>query len=205
MQPRPVSERAGEPLTSLLDFTWTARRGQPPTKKLRYCTDYFKARPCDRWLRDNADRLGRFPVLVTGERWRESDTREDLPEFTWRFGKDGMPRKGWDVLWWRPILPLPFHRVASNVIAWGGEQLIHPGYFFQGATIESLTDPLQDERGRPRLSCVVCIFTSQRHLQIALNGPFAHIVRPYVEKHKLYERLSGKTWQQRGPLVLTGA
>lgn len=101
-------------------------------------------------------------------------------------------------------LPLAFSEVARNVVALG-DDLVHPGYLIQGATLDGMRDPLLEERGRPRLSCVVCIFTSQQHLRVALQGPHADLIRPYIEKHRLFERLSGKTWQQRSALNLCGA
>ncbi|MGA9221828.1 MAG: hypothetical protein WBZ57_11595, partial [Pseudomonas graminis] len=41
-------------ITTLLDLATRARNGQPPTRKIRYCTDYLKIRLCDRWLREHA-------------------------------------------------------------------------------------------------------------------------------------------------------
>jgi hypothetical protein len=62
-------------ITTLLDLTIKARNGQPPTKKLRYCTDYFKIRLFNAWARQNRSQLGERAVLLSGERWAESPQR----------------------------------------------------------------------------------------------------------------------------------
>jgi len=76
--------------------------------KLRWCTSYFKARACDVWLRENRDTLGDRPLLLSGERHAESPSRSKLPHAEWRFGT-----KGWDVLWYRPVIDWPWHQVVQ--------------------------------------------------------------------------------------------
>jgi 3'-phosphoadenosine 5'-phosphosulfate sulfotransferase (PAPS reductase)/FAD synthetase len=185
-------------ITTLLDLSIKARKGQPPTKRLRYCTDYFKGRCCDRWINEHLAALGPRPILLTGERWAESDNRAHLPEWQWRF-----ERQRNDVLWLRPIIALRAHEVARRVIA-ADPALVHPGYFIQGETLDTLTHPAREERGRARLSCVACVFTNQGDLATALhNAP--EIVQPHVARIQRYERESGYTWQQRGALLPTHA
>lgn len=187
--------RAGE-ITTLLDLAMRARNGLPPTRRIRYCTDHFKIRLCDRWLREYASTLGARPVLLTGERHRESASRAGLPPVGWRFGS-----KSWDVLWLRPVVELRLHEVTRMSVEAGVP--IHPGYLLQGESLPALLDPARDERGRARLSCVCCIFSQPRHLAHAL-GHAPELVAPFVERVRAYEQASGYAWQQRGRLELTG-
>jgi len=63
-----------------------------------------------------------------------------------------------------------------------------------------MTDPIRDERGRARLSCVCCIFSHQQHIATALhNAP--EVVGPAVQAIQHYEHATGYSWQQRGPLL----
>jgi hypothetical protein len=190
---------AGDPdeITTLLDLAMRARNGQPPTKRIRYCTDYLKIRLCDRWLREQAPVLGVRPLLLSGERHAESAGRATLPSFQWRFSTCG-----WDVLWLRPVVELRLHEITRMSLETGVP--IHPGYALQGETIASLLDPERDERGRARLSCVCCIFTQPRHLATTIQQA-PELVRPYVQRVQAYEQASGYSWQQRGALNLTSS
>jgi hypothetical protein len=53
-------------IRTLLDFARKARNGQPPTKKIRYCTDYFKIRLFNTWARAHRHMLGERSVLLSG-------------------------------------------------------------------------------------------------------------------------------------------
>ena len=101
-------------------------------------------------------------------------------------------------LWARPLLDLRLHEVTRLVIEAGAP--IHPAYFLQGETLAGMLDPRRNERGRARLSCVCCIFSHQRHISSALmNAP--ELVQPYVDDVLQFERDTGYSWQQRGPLL----
>jgi hypothetical protein len=73
-----------EVMLTLLDFARRARNGQPPTKKIRYCTDYFKTRLFNTWARQHRTMLGERIVLLSGERWAESPQRAKLTSWEWR-------------------------------------------------------------------------------------------------------------------------
>jgi hypothetical protein len=77
----------------------------------------------------------------------------------------------------------------------------HLGYFAQGETLASLLDPSRDEQARARLSCRVCIFSQQHHIQHALDTQPAMML-PAVRAVTEYEQITGYTWQQRGPLAV---
>jgi hypothetical protein len=152
-------------------------------------------RACDVWLRDNRAQLGDRPLLLTGERHAESASRARLPAWAWRFGA-----RGWDVAWHRPVVDLAWHQVVRMSVEAGVP--IHPGYLLQGETGERMLDPARDERGRARLSCVCCIFSSQTHIAAALRADPAS-VGPLVAVVQQFERETGMTWQQRGGLLPT--
>jgi hypothetical protein len=189
-------------IRTLLDFALEARNGQPPTRRIRWCTRYFKAAAFDFWARRNRAELGPHPLLITGERTRESADRAlRLVPWEWRDavtlqpGNPAFPN-GWRLLWLRPVIDWAWHQVNAFVHASGVP--FHPGYFAQGETLEAMLDPHRNERlGRARLSCRCCIFTHPQHLAAALhNDPDS--MAPALERISAYERASGFTWQQRG-------
>ena len=191
-------------IRTLLDFAMAARNGQPPTARIRWCTHYFKIALFDAWARRNRHLLGDQPVLITGERWRESPGRERrLTTWEWRDALTLQPGHaenpaGWRLLWLRPVIDWAWHQVNAYVHACGLP--FHPGYAAQGETLETMLDPHRDERqGRARLSCRCCIFTHPRHLAAALqNDPAA--MAPVIARVHAYEQASGFSWQQRGPI-----
>ncbi|GAB4444866.1 MAG: hypothetical protein OHK0015_46620 [Chloroflexi bacterium OHK40] len=191
-------------IRTLLDFAMAARNGQPPTARIRWCTHYFKIALFDAWARRNRHLLGDQPVLITGERWRESPGRERrLTTWEWRDALTLQPGHaehpaGWRLLWLRPVIDWAWHQVNAYVHACGLP--FHPGYAAQGETLETMLDPHRDERqGRARLSCRCCIFTHPRHLAAALqNDPVA--IAPAIARVRAYEQASGFSWQQRGPI-----
>ena len=191
-------------IRTLLDFAMAARNGQPPTARIRWCTHYFKIALFDAWARRNRTLLGEWPLLITGERWRESPGRERrLTTWEWRDALTLQPGHaehpaGWRLLWLRPVIDWAWHQVNTYVHACGLP--FHPGYAAQGETLETMLDPHRDERqGRARLSCRCCIFTRPRHLAAALqNDPAA--MAPAIARVRAYEQASGFSWQQRGPI-----
>jgi hypothetical protein len=137
--------------------------------------------------------LGEQSVLLSGERWAESEQRSHVLPWEWREAiclKPSLKRnatwpRGWRMLWARPGIALALHEVARAVIAAGIEP--HIGYFDQGETLASLLDPHRDERAPyPR----------------ALDTRPA-VMGPAVEAILNYERVTGYSWQQRGPLGLS--
>lgn len=199
----PATDDDPAAILTLLDFAVKARKGQPPTRSNRWCTSYFKTRLFDTWARHRRVMLGDRAVLLSGERWAESEQRSRLPAWEWRDaitlqpGNNDWP-KGWRMLWVRPGIDQALHEVASAVIAAGIEP--HAGYLAQGETLSSLLDPERAEQARARLSCRVCIFSQQQHIQHALDThPIAML--PAVKAVLDYEQTTGFTWQQRGLLM----
>ena len=191
-------------IRTLLDFALQARNGQPPTARIRWCTHYFKIALFDAWARRNRKQLGDRPLLITGERWRESPSRERrLTSWEWRDALTLQPSHaehpaGWRLLWLRPVIDWAWHQVNAYIRDCGVP--FHRGYAAQGETLEAMLDPHRDERqGRARLSCRCCIFTHPRHLAAALqNDPAA--MAPAIARVRAYEQASGFSWQQRGPI-----
>jgi hypothetical protein len=200
----PATDDDPATILTLLDFGRRARNGQPPTRKIRYCTDYFKIRLFNTWVRMQRVQLGERAVLLSGERWAESAQRSHLTTWEWRDAITLQPGNqvwpdGWRLLWARPGIDKILHEVASAVIGAGVEP--HLGYFAQGETLASLLDPNRDEQVRARLSCRVCIFSHQHHIQHALDTQPAMML-PAVQAIQEYEQITGYTWQQRGPLTV---
>jgi hypothetical protein len=198
----PANDADPQAIRTLLDFARKARNGQPPTRAQRWCTSYFKTRLFDTWARANRSMLGEQSVLLSGERWAESEQRSHVLPWEWRNaitlqpGHRDWPR-GWRMLWARPGIDRALHEVAGAVLDAGIEP--HIGYFDQGETLASLLNPLRDERGRARLSCRCCIFSQTHHIQHALDARPA-VMGPAVRAIQDYEQETGYSWQQRGPL-----
>jgi hypothetical protein len=146
--------------------------------------------------------LGEQSVLLSGERWAESEQRSHVLPWEWRDAITLQPGhrdwpNGWRMLWARPGIDHALHEVAGAVISASIEP--HIGYFDQGETQASLLKPLRDERGRARLSCRCCIFSQAHHIQHALDArPI--VMGPAVQAIQEYEQETGYSWQQRGPL-----
>lgn len=198
----PASDSDPEAILTLTGFWEHARLGMPPTLGKRWCTDYFKQTLFEVWCRQNRLALGSNAVLLSGERWKESDNRARVSTWEWRTEVALKETKrvpdGWNLLWARPVIDLSLAEVTKLVVDAGAP--LHPGYFMQGETIEAMLDPNRVEAGRARLSCVTCIFTQPRHLKAALrNAP--EVVQPYVDRVQSIERRVGRTWQQSGEML----
>lgn len=200
----PATDNDPDAIHGLLDFARRARLGQPPTNKLRYCTDYFKTRLFNSWARERRAELGVRSVLLSGERWAESSKRAKVVSWQWRdaitlqSNKDAWP-SGWRILWARPGINLALYEVVQATINAGIEP--HIGYFAQGETLARLLDPNRNETARARLSCRCCIFSHQHHIQHALDT-HPHTMLTAVRDVLAYEHETGYTWQQRGPLTV---
>ena len=199
-----TAEQYPDAIRTLLDFATQARSGQPPTRRIRWCTRFFKAAAFDFWARRNRAELGQHPILITGERTQESYERaQRLVPWEWRDSVALQPDNpdfptGWRLLWLRPVMTWAWHQVSAFVHTCGVP--FHPGYFAQGETVETMLDPHRDERqGRARLSCRCCIFTHPRHLVTALQNDPASM-EPMIARIRDYEHTSGFSWQQRGPI-----
>lgn len=185
-----VTQDESEMLT-LLDFGLRARLGQPPTKKIRWCTSYQKQSPTNRWLQQNQHVLGSTALLLSGERAAESFSRSELVQTEMRFEA----KTGWNILWHRPVLDKKWHEVVRMVVE-ANASLIHPGYFIQGETLTTMLDPDRCERGRARLSCMRCIFSRQEHIETARqNAPL--IMAPADAAIAAFETEGGYRWEQR--------
>ncbi len=186
----------GRKITSLLDFAVTVR-GAPPTKKIRYCTAYFKADVWDRWFRESGMT---WVVLISGERHAESEGRKRLPEFQWRFG-----RQKNDVWWWRPSIDLKFHQVLQEIVDFCGDktaECVPASYGWQHASgtlegfINDYLSPSKDEKRRPRHSCVRCIFT-HRSATENLQKHRPDVSKLHDDRTDAAERVMGMTWRQQ--------
>ncbi len=96
-------------------------------------------------------------------------------------------------------LILKLHEVVAKTT--GAGIPLHPAYALQGQTLSAMLDPQRDERGRARVSCRVCIFTHPAHIATALQNDPA-TMQPAVQAVQAWEQATGRTWQQRGPLIL---
>ncbi|HWQ14445.1 MAG TPA: hypothetical protein VNL77_16715 [Roseiflexaceae bacterium] len=158
----------------------------------------------NKWARERRRELGRRAVLLSGERWAESDARSNVTRWEWREdvtlkpGNKAWP-DGWRLLWARPGIDLALWQVAQAATAAGIAP--HRGYFDQGETIEAMTNPDRDETGRARLSCLMCIYSHQHHIQRAVDT--RRELMALVQVVKDYEADTGRTWQQRGPITVT--
>jgi hypothetical protein len=168
---------------------------------IRYCTEYKKSRLFESWAIANRELLGARPLLVSGERWAESHRRaKNVRRSEWR-----VPLKpsrqwpdGWGMVWYRPVVDQALHQVTRSVVDAGIP--LHPGYFIQGETEESMLDPKRDERGRARLSCIGCFYMRRKHIAVALqNEPAA--VLPALQMIRQNELATGKTWQPDGAII----
>src|SRR5262249_6450355 len=120
----PATDDDPAAILTLLEFARRARNGQPPTKNVRYCTDYFKIRLFNVWARMNRTLLGERAVLLSGERCADSAQRSRLPAWEWRDAitlKPGHAEwpNGWRLLWARPGIDQALHEVAGAVISAG--------------------------------------------------------------------------------------
>lgn len=160
---------------SLLDLvSW---RGKWPSLDVRFCTSYLKRDVFNMWARRMSDLLGPTPVLVMGERWRESRGRAKLPYLRQR---PSLPR----MTEYRPILDYRRIEVFRKLRQHGIEP--HYCYKAQGMTDEEMYE--QDREGGPRMSCVICFLKPEGQLRasyLAVQG------RPTVERGILVERAVG--------------
>ncbi len=196
----PATDADPAAITSLLDLWTGPRKGMPPTNGMRYCTAYFKTALFDAWTVRHRLILGARPLLVSGERWAESPNRARLPAWEARVPLRASRTwpQGWQMTWLRPGIALPFSTVAQAVVDAGIAP--HPAYFLQGETLEQFLDPTRIERGRARVSCRVCIFSQAHHIQTALERS-PETMGPLIAAVQAREAATGRTWQQRGPLL----
>lgn len=194
----PVTDDDDAVIKDLLDFARRARRNNPPTKSIRWCTAYYKTLTSDVWCRQNRTLLGERAILFSGERWAESDDRSALPH--WEERDIGLlPCKawpdGWRLIWVRPGIERALHEVARAVHEAGIP--LNESYCAQGETWEALLDPKRDERGRARHSCVICIFSRRVHISNAVASR-PDLVAPKLSDVLDFEADTGKSWQQNG-------
>lgn len=202
-----TTEEYGEDaILNILEFAKRARKGWPPSSKIRYCTRFFKGSTYARWARQNRANLGERSALISGERWAESASRSEVESWEWREDVELQPTKrkgaewpqGWRQLWVRPVVDWKWHEV--NRLCLASDVAFHPGYYIQGETLESMLDPTRPEQGRARLSCRVCVFsTAQAMARAHINAPETFDDAVYAVAD--YEAETGKTWQAKGPIL----
>jgi 3'-phosphoadenosine 5'-phosphosulfate sulfotransferase (PAPS reductase)/FAD synthetase len=164
----------------LLDLvTW---RGMWPSLDVRFCTSYLKRDVWNMWARRNRELTGPAPILVMGERWRESKGRARLPFIRKR-------PKMEHVTEYRPILDYRRIDVFRKVRDAGIE--LHYCYAAQGMTQEDMYE--KDVEGGPRMSCVICFLKPEEQLRTSYATPEG---RPLIERGIQVERAVGHTLQR---------
>lgn len=165
---------------SLLDLVmW---RKMWPSLDVRFCTSYLKRDVWNKWARANRELLGPGPILVMGERWRESRGRAKLPFIRQRPKMD-------EVTEYRPILD--YRRI--DVFRAMRDAGIEPHYCYaaQGMTEEDMYE--RDVEGGARMSCVICFLKPEQQLQasyMAVQG------RELIERGIAVEQAIGHTLQR---------
>lgn len=150
-----------------------------PSLSVRFCTSYFKRDNFNKWARENKDLLGKSPVIVLGERWRESRGRAKLPYLRKRSNLEYMTE-------WRPILDYRRIDVFRKLQEYGIEP--HYCYKAQGMTERDMYEV--DEEGGPRMSCVMCFLKSEDQMKASYATEQG---RPIIERGLAIERRTGHT------------
>lgn len=153
-----------------------------PSLSARFCTAYFKREVFNRWVRRNRDLLGEAPVLILGERWRESPSRSRLPYLRTRHGLSHITE-------YRPALNEKRIDIFRKAEAYGLEQ--HYCYQAQGLTKWQMLN--EDVEGGPRMSCVMCFLKSEGQMQASYQTPQG---RPVIERGLHIEQETGHTITQ---------
>ncbi len=148
-----------------------------PSPAVRFCTSYCKRDVFNTWARHNRQVLGPSPVMVLGERWRESPVRSRLPVLRARPGLEWM-------LEWRRILDYRRIDAFRASRAYG----IDPHYCYkaQGMTDEDMYEV--DREGGPRMSCVMCFYKPAHELQASAR---VEIAQPIFARAVAVERAIG--------------
>lgn len=188
----------GRVAAGILDFA--EARGAPPTQKIRWCTDYFKTRVFDRFVRFNRVALGENAVTLIGYRRRESPKRAKEPVGRLRdvcLKPNGEWPNGWRMYDLHPILDWRKQDTVNYLLRHDIEP--HVAYRAQGLDINQ---PV--EEGGPRFSCVHCIFANGCHMAAAAAGSPAvpqeetNHARKVFRRVLRFQRDTGMTWQQSG-------
>jgi 3'-phosphoadenosine 5'-phosphosulfate sulfotransferase (PAPS reductase)/FAD synthetase len=152
-----------------------------PSLSVRFCTSYFKRDNFNMWARENKGLLGKSPVVVLGERWRESRGRAKLPYIRQRSNLEYMTE-------WRPILDYRRIDVFRKLQEHGIEP--HYCYVAQGMTEHEMYEV--DEEGGPRMSCVMCFLKSPEQMKASYQTEQG---RDIIERGLEIERRTGHTIQ----------
>lgn len=182
----------------ILDFA--EARGAPPTQKIRWCTDYFKTRVFDRFVRLNRVTLGENAVALIGYRRRESPKRAKEPVGRLRdvcLRPNADWPNGWRMYDLHPVLDWSKQDTVDYLLRHSIEP--HVAYQAQGLDISR---PVAE--GGPRFSCVHCIFANGCHMAAAAAGSPAVPQEETDHARKVFRRVlrfqrdTGMTWQQSG-------
>lgn len=168
----------------LLDLvTW---RKMWPSLDVRFCTSYLKRDVWNMWARRNKALTGPAPILILGERWRESKGRAKLP---YTRGRSKMEY----VTEYRPILH--FRRI--DVFRAMRDASIEPHYCYkaQGMTDQQMYE--EDHEGGPRMSCVICFLKPEEQLRASYQTEQG---RPLIDQGIQIERSIGHTLQHHRSL-----
>jgi len=153
-----------------------------PSLDVRFCTSYLKRDVWNYWARRNRELLGPAPILIMGERWRESRGRAKLPYIRRRTKMEHVTE-------YRPIL----HYRRIEVFRAMRDAGIEPHYCYkaQGMTNEDMYE--KDVEGGPRMSCVICFLKPEEQLRASYNTKEG---RPLIERGIAVEREIGHTLQR---------
>jgi 3'-phosphoadenosine 5'-phosphosulfate sulfotransferase (PAPS reductase)/FAD synthetase len=152
-----------------------------PSLDVRFCTSYLKREVWNYWARRNRDLLGPAPILIMGERWRESRGRAKLPFIRRRTKMEHVTE-------YRPILDYKRIEVFRKM----RDARIEPHYCYkaQGMTDEDMYE--KDLEGGPRMSCVICFLKPEAQLRASYATTQG---RPLIEQAIKVEQAIGHTLQ----------
>lgn len=157
-----------------------------PSLDVRFCTSYLKRDVWNMWARRNKEITGSAPILILGERWRESKGRAKLPYIRQRSKMEYVTE-------YRPIL----HYRRVEVFRAMRDSGIEPHYCYkaQGMTEQQMCE--EDQEGGPRMSCVICFLKPEEQLRASYNTGQG---RSLIERGIALEREIGHTLQHNRSL-----
>lgn len=162
-----------------------------PDSRVRFCTDYTKIRVFNRRMKQELATIGPTPIVVLGERWRESNNRRDLP---WLRERPNFNTRQVHMLEYRPILNYRRIETFRKLRQYGITP--HYAYFNQGMTDHQMYE--LDQEGGPRCSCVMCVFAQSEHVRQAYK---LEQVKPIIDRGIAVEAAIHRSWKYRESLT----